>query len=71
MAVMTATMSMGVGGSTSATSGAVIEASLLHTLQMPKAVATREAGKSSIRQRQAATHPMLTPHFVSIMNTEA
>ena len=71
MAVIIATMSIGVGGSTSAISGAVIEASLLQTLQMPKAVATSEAGNNSMRQRQAATQPILTPHFVNIMKTEA
>ena len=65
-----ATINIGVGGSTSATIGATMHTSLLLTLQMPKAVATRLAGNNSIRQRHAATQPMLTPNFVIMMKTE-
>ena len=68
--MITATINIGVGGSTSATIGATMQTSLLLTLQMPKAVATRLAGNNSIRQRHAATQPMLTPNFVIMMKIE-
>ena len=46
IAVTTATMIIGVGWGISATSGDVIDTSLLHTLQMPNAVAARLEGNS-------------------------
>ena len=69
-AVMTTTMNIGVGGWISAIIGAIMLTSLLLKLHRPKEVATRLAGKSSIRHMQAATQPMLTPNFVIMMNVE-
>mmetsp|Transcript_28478 Transcript_28478/g.35164 ORF Transcript_28478/g.35164 Transcript_28478/m.35164 type:complete len:205 (+) Transcript_28478:162-776(+) len=68
---MTATIIIGVGGLTSATIGATMHTSFAATLHKPNAVATRLAGKSSIRHMQAATHPILTPNLVIMINTEA